>query len=822
MTDLRQDVHYALRGLRRNPVYGLVAVITLGLGIGANTAVFSVVNTILLKPLAYDDPQRVALLWTAFGPDLPQNWVSGPEFAEMREFSTQLEDIAVVVPTTLGFTGSGEPEQITAAGGSGALFRVLRVDAARGRLFGPDDDRLEAGRVAVLGDGFWRRRFGADPTVVGRTVNLSGQVYTIVGIMPAGFKLYHPEAQVPPVVDVWVPLVPLLGNDYRQLQRGSHFLRAFARIRPGATLAQAQADMAAVAARIREGSPDYYDFEGWGITVLSLHGDLVRDVKPALIILLGAVAFVLLIACVNVANLQLARAAAREREIAVRTALGASARRLVRQLLTESTVLAAVGAVVGLAVAFGLIRLLGAIAPPGLPRRDEIGIDGAVLLFTAAAGIVTGLLFGLAPALYGTRESLVESLREGGRGGTSGVGGRRIRTGLVVTEVALALVLLVGAGLMLKSFSRLLRSDPGYATDSRLTARIALPAAKYDSTHKVVAFYDRLLERVAALPGVSSAGVISHLPLSASYASGTTVVNESRTVEPGDFPYAGVEADRRWVSPDYFATMGVQVVRGRTFTAADDINAPLVAVVDEEFVRRFWPTEEPLGKRIAIDGFGSPESLRWRDVVGVVRHSKHYNLSSVGREQVYVAYRQGGPTTMYLALRTARDPLAMTAAVRNEVWSIDPDQPLSDIRSMEERVSGAVAQPQFNLVLLATFAAIALTLAAVGIYGIMSYVVTQRTPELGIRMALGATHGEVRTLVVRQGMTLVAGGAAIGLGAALGLSRILRALLYDVSPADPVTYVGVALLLGGVAAVASFLPARRATRIEPVEVLRNE
>jgi putative ABC transport system permease protein len=823
MSDFREDIRYSLRGLRRNPVYALVAVLTLALGIGANTAVFSVVNGILLKPLAYDDPQRVALLWTAFGPDLPQNWVSGPEFTEMREFATQFEDIAVVVPTTLGLTGSGEPEQITAAAGSGALFRVLRVDAAQGRLFGPDDDRLGADRVVVLGDGFWRRRFGADPAIVGRTVNLSGQAYTVIGIMPAGFKLYHPEAQVPPVVDVWAPLVPVLGTDYPGLNRGSHFLRAFARLKPGVTLAQAQEDMARAASLIRERSPDYYDFDGWGITVISLHGDLVNDVKPALVILLGAVGFVLLIACVNVANLQLARAAAREREIAVRSALGASGRRLVRQLLTESTVLAAIGAVVGLGLAFGLIQLLGAIAPPGLPRRDEIGIDASVLAFTGLAALVTGVLFGLVPALYGTRESLVESLKEGGRGSSGGRGGKRIRMGLVVTEVALALVLLVGAGLMLKSFGRLLRSDPGYATDDLLTLRIALPGAKYDSTHKIVSFYDRLLERVAVLPGVASAGVISHLPLSASYASGTTIVNESRTVQAeGNFPYAGIEADRRWVSPEYFRTMGVQVVRGRAFTPADDINAPLVALVDEEFVRRFWPGEEPLGKRVAIGGFGSPEGPAWREVIGVVRHSRHYSLNSVGREQVYLAYRQGGPGTMYLALRAAGDPLGLTGQVRNEVWTIDPDQPVSDISSMEQRVSGAVSQPQFNLVLLATFASIALALAAVGIYGVMSYAVALRTPELGIRMALGATQREVRGLVVRQGMALVAGGAAIGLGAALGLSRVLRALLYDVSPADPLTYLGVALLLGGVALLASFIPAARATRIQPIAVLRNE
>lgn len=821
MEALLQDLRYTFRSFKHNPVFVSVAALTLALGIGANTAVFSVVNGVLLRPLPYEDPDRLALIWTNFGADLPQNWVSGPEYAEMQEFATLFDAIAVVAPTTVSFTGLGEPEQIDAAAASGTFFRVMRVRPLYGRLIGPDDDTPASNPVAVLGHGFWRRRFGADPAMVGQTITANGTTYTVIGVLPPGFAVRHPDAQFPDAIDVWVPMVPVFGTTYPELNRGSHFLRAFGRLADDVSLEQAQTDMDRVALQIQEQSPDYYDFPGWGVTVLSLHADLVEDVRPALLILLGAVGFVLLIACVNVANLQLTRAAGREREIAVRTAIGADRTRLVRQLLTESVVLALVGGLLGLVLAFGLIRVVMAVAPSDLPLRDVVGVDGSVLWYTLAIALVTGVLFGLAPVVYGMRQSIVGSLKEGGRGATSGVGGRRVRTALVVAEVALALVLLVGAGLMIRSLDNLLRANPGYRTDNLLTMRIALPSSRYDGPAQQ-AFYSQLLERVRALPGVSQAGAISHLPLSGSYTSGTTRVNESRTVTPvhgAQHPF--IEADRRWVTPEYFETMGVQLLQGRTFNAFDGSAAPLVAMVDEEFVRRFWPTEEPIGKRVAINRNDEGE-LIWREVIGVVRHSKHYDLSTVGREQVYFPHPQFPVGTMYLAVRTASDPVALTSSIRGEVWALDSDQPVSDVQTMRDRVGSAVAQPRFNLLLLVTFAGIALLLATVGIYGVISYSVGQRTHEIGVRMALGASRQNVRFLVFRQGMLLTLIGVGVGLLAAFGLSRLLTALLYGVSPADPVTYGGVAVLLSAVAAAACLLPAGRATRVEPLAVLRDE
>ncbi len=821
MDDFWNDIRYAVRAFAHNPVFLFVAVLTLALGIGANTAVFSVVNGVLLRPLPYDDPDRLTVIWTNFGPDLPQNWVSGPEFEEMREMNTLFDGIAVVAPTTLAITGVGEPEQVGAAAASGSFFQVMGVEPLHGRLFAAADDTPSAERVMVLSHGFWRQRFGGDPGALSRTMTANGITYTIVGVLPPDFRIRHPDAQFPAQIDLWTPMVPAFGTPYSELSRGSHFLRGFGRLKADVTLAQAQTDLDRVAVQMQERSPDYYDFEGWGLTVYSLHGDLVEEVRPALVILLGAVGFVLLIACVNVANLQLTRAAGREREIAVRTALGASRTRLIRQLLTESLMLATLGGIGGLLLAFGLVRLVLVIAPANLPLRDTISIDGPVLLYTLGIAVLTGVVFGLAPVAYGLKQSIVSSLKEGGRGATTGLSGKKLRTSLVVAEVALALVLLVGAGLLIKSLNRLLDTDPGYRTEQVLTMRIALPASRYDGEQQRV-FYDELLRSVQALPGVASAGLISHLPLSGAYASGTTRVNESQTVEPehGD-NFASIEADRRWVSPDYFQTMGVSLMRGRTFSPFDGPEASLVAIVDEEFVRRFWPTEQPIGKRVAINR-DDDGNLVWREVVGVVRHSKHYNLSSVGREQVYFPYRQMPLTTMYLAIRTSGEPLALARAVRSEVWAIDPDQPVSDVETMGARVSAAVSQPRFNLALLAAFAAIALSLAAVGIYGVIAYSVRQRTHEIGVRMALGATRDAVRGLVFRQGMRLTLIGVATGLVAAIVLTRLLTALLYGVSPADPMTYGVVVLLLATVAAAACVFPASRATRVDPLAVLREE
>jgi predicted permease len=818
---LIQDLRYAVRTLLKNRAFTAVAVITLGLGIGANTAVFSVINTVLLRSLPYDQPEQLTVVWTNFGRDLPQNWISGPEYGEMLEFNTTFEDIAVALPSSANLTGDGNPEQISAGIASANLFSVLRVQPAMGRLFIAEDDRPGAELVAVISDGFWRRRFGGDPTIVGRTIDLDGDPYTVIGILPPGFKILHPDAQFPAEIDVWIALLPAYSGffgrpiTYAEMSRGSHGMRGFGRLKPGVTLAQARADMDAVANAMRERTPDYYDFEGWGLTVYSLHGDLVEEVRPALLVLLGAVGFVLLIAVVNVANLSLARATAREREIAVRTALGAGRRRLMGQLLTESVVLSLIGGFVGLATAFGLVRALAIFAPADLPRRGDIGIDGGVLVFTLGVSLVAGLLFGLAPALHGARGRLVESLKEGGRGSSVGVRGGRARSALVAAEVALAVVLLVGAGLMVKSFARLMETDPGYRTEDLLTLSISLPGSYSDQA--TASFYDRLITQVAGLPGVESVGAISHLPLSNAYYSGTTQVDESATLPEDE---RSIEADRRFVSPEYFQTMGVSLLSGRFFTEADNTDAPLVAMVDEEFVKRFWPTEEPIGKHVAISWTDAGPA--WREVVGVVRHSKHYNLSTVGREQVYFPYKQEPRSRMFLAVRTAVDPLSLAGAVRNEVWTIDPDQPVADVQAMGQRVGAAVAQPRFNLLLLGGFAVLALALAAVGIYGVISYSVSQRSHEIGVRIALGAETGQVVALVLRQGLGVVLVGLGIGTAAALSLSRLMSSLLFDVRATDPVTYVLVVAGLAAVGAAACYLPARRATRVEPVHVLTSE
>ncbi len=821
LLSLLQDLRYAVRRLRQAPGFTLLAVLTLGLGIGANTAVFSVVNTVLLRPLPYTDPDRLTLIWTNFGIDLPQNWLSGPEFDELREFNTTFQEVGVVVPTTASMVGAGEPEQLDVAAASGAFFSVLDVEPQIGRLTTEADDYGAADKVLVLSDGFWKRRFGADPGIIGTTLNLDGQVFTVVGVLPSGFEILHPDAQFPKSVDVWVPLVPLFAslyglNDYSDAPRASHGLRGFGRLKPGVTLARAQADMDAVAGAIREKSPEYYDFDGWGITVLSMHGDLVEDVRPALIVLLGAVGFVLLIACVNVANLMLVRAAGRQREIAVRAALGAGRRRLIRQLLTESVTLGVVGGLLGLALAVVLVRMVTAFAPANLPRGEETALDVGVLLFTLVVSVVTGLVFGLLPALFAGREDLVESLKEGGRGASAGLRGRRVRTGLVVAEVALALVLLAGAGLMVRSFGRLLDSDAGYNPKNVLTLHVPLPMST--GGERAVTFWDQLLTRTAALPGVVSAGAISQLPLSGSTMSGTTRIEKSETVPEDQRAW---EVDRRVVSPDYFRAMGVPVLRGRAFSEADNRAGQPVAIVDEVFVRHFWPNEDPIGQRIAINRDADGELL-WREVVGVVAHSRHNSIAAVGREQAYFPHKQYPSARMYLAVRTAVEPLSLARAVQREVWSLDGSQPVADVQTMEARVTAALAQPRFALLLLSSFAFLAIAMAAVGIYGVISYSVSQRSHEIGIRMAVGADRGTVVSYVMRQGLAVVALGLLLGAAAALGLTRLLGGLLYEVSASDPLTYAAGILLLSVVAALACGLPALRAARFQPVEVLRRE
>ncbi len=821
MDNLLQDIRYALRSLFKNRTITLLAVLTLGLGIGANTVVFSVFHAVLLRALPYKSPDRLVLLWTNFGADLPQNWISGPEFVEMREFANVFEEIGVVVPFNAGITGNGDPEEVGAAGASANFFEVLEVSAHRGRLFQDGDDAPGAPATVILSHAYWKRRFAEDPEIVGKKINLSGFPFQVIGVLPENFSILHPDAQFPRQIEVWTPLTTIFGaifgvDEYSRMPRGSHAMRGFGRLKPGVSMAQAQQDMDTVAAKIQEKSPNYYDFEGWGITAVSLHDDLVEEIRPALLVLLGAVGFVLLIACVNVANLLLTRSLGREREIAVRSALGASRLRLVRQLLTESLVLAFLGGAAGVVLALTLLRFFNLLAPGSIPRIGEVSVSMDVLLFTVGCCLATGILFGLAPASHALKEDLVNSLKEGARGASHGLKGQRLRGLLVAAEVALAVILLVGAGLMIRSFSRLLDTDPGYRSEQLLTLRVNLSPARYSEDSTRTAFFDQLLQRVRALPGVRSAGAISQLPLSGQAMSGTTAVRQSQTL-PHD-QLAG-EIDRRIVTPGYFESMGVRLIAGRFFDDRDHAQAPPVAIVDEEFARRFWPQEEPLGQHISIN-FGPDR--RWREVVGVVAHSRHNNVRTIGRGQAYFPLPQQPFSSMYLAIRSQGDPEPLAESVRQEVLRLDPDQPVSDVAAMQQRFDDSVSQTRFTFLLLAGFAGLALLLAAVGIYGVMSYTVTQRRSEIGIRMALGANSGRVSGLILRQGLWLLAVGVVIGVPLAFGLSRFMRSVLYEVAPTDLTTYAAVLMVLILTGLVSCLFPALRASRTDPARVLQSE
>ncbi len=816
METLWQDLRYGARMLAKSPGFTAVAVLTLALGIGANTAIFSVVNGVLLRPLPYEEPGQLVRVWNQFlSEGVPQLWLSEPELIYYRKNTRALEGIAVYTTGGANLTGQGEALRVTAANVSANFFPLLRVDAFLGRTFTPEEDTPGNDRVIVLGHGFWQRRFGGDPTIIGETVSLSDNPYTVIGVMPSGFAF--PDGNV----DLWTPIAIGLANPGNA---GHHYLQPIARLKAGVTFGQGMADIQRTALQYaRENYLKATDEQlqqfGWGAYLVPLHESVVGDVRPALLILLGAVGFVLLIACANVANLLLARAAVREKEVAIRAALGAGRGRIIRQLLTESILLGLVGGAAGLLLAFWSLRVLVALGPENLPRLEEIGIDAGVLGFTLGVSLLTGIVFGLVPALPASRPDLHESLKEGGRS-AAGARHHRLRSLLVVSEVALALVLLIGAGLLIQSFSQLLAVAPGYQTENILTLRIALPRARYAEGHQIQSFYQQLNEKVKVLPGVESVGGISLLPLSGGSNSGTIWAENTpahAATNPGsNFPHR--ETDFRSVTPGYLETMGMTLVQGRSFTESDDSKAPLAAIVDESFARYFWPNESPIGKRVAF----ATREPQWRTIVGVVRHAKHYGLNIDGREQIYFPHAQRPRRTMYLSIRTAGEPQNMLNSVREQVRSLDPNLPLFNVATMEERLAESVAQPRFNVLLLGIFAAVALVLAAVGIYGVMSYSVSQRTHEIGIPMALGAQPADVLKLVVRQGMVLTLIGVAAGLAASFALTRFLSSLLYGVSATDPVTFAGVALLLAAVALAASYLPAQRATKGDPLVALRYE
>jgi putative ABC transport system permease protein len=813
MEGLVQDARYALRLLRRSPGFAAVAVLTLALGIGASSAIFSVVNAIVLQPLPYPHPERLVQLWMRFtGIGIPndRNWVSAPELMDL-ERNRSLSDIAAISDDSFNVTLGGAPQRIEAAVVSPGIFHLLGVRAQVGRTFLPEEGSVGRDRVVLLGDGIWRRRFGADRAVVGRQLTMNGQSFLIVGVLPPGF-------QYPREAEIWKPLA-LSSEDLSPDSRGNHGLQVIARIAPGLTLAQARTDMAAVSRRIIAEHPEYpYRQYNFAVLMIPLLEQQIGEIKTALWVLLAAVGFVLLIACANVANLLLARASAREREMAVRQALGVRRSRLVRQLLTESAILGLFGGAAGLAFAAWALRVLIALAATSFPRMSEVRLDLPVLLFTVLVSLATGLLFGLAPVVAVSRADTHSALKEGGRGGTAGAASRRLRGALVVLEVALALALLAGSGLLIRSFLHLQEVDGGFRADGVLTLRLALPEQKYSRPAQTRAFYRDLLGLVRRLPGVDAAGAASGLPLTGTGWSGTISV-DTRSVPPSE---TAPEADQRPVTPGYFEALRIPLLRGRTIDERDTETTAPVCVIDETMARTYWPHDDAVGKRIRRGGHLS--KAPWMTVVGVVRHVRYRTLESPSRVEVYWPYAQTpfAVGTMSLAIHAVVAPTSLAGAVRRAVQSLDPDQAVYRVRTMDEVASESVARRRLSMSLLAIFAGVALLLAAIGIYGIMSYTVAQRVHEMGIRMALGARGAQVVRLVLRQSVWLTLTGIVMGLAASLLLTRFISSLLFAVKAYDPLTFSAVATLLMLAALAASVVPAYRVTAVDPVNALREE
>jgi putative ABC transport system permease protein len=810
MGTLSQDLRYGARMLLKNPGFTAVAIVALALGVGANTAIFSVVNAVLLRPLQYPNAERIVAV-QELSEKGSRVQITAANFLDWRAQSASYEHLAAILTRTANLAAGDSSERIDLAMTSADFFEVFGVKPQLGRFFLPEEEKAGHSPVVVVSYALWQKQFGGDPSVIGKTLSLDGQTYSVVGVAPAGF-------QYPDKTAAWVPpvqRVPLISAQMDiERARGFGFLSAVGLLKPGVSVGQAHEEMTGITARLRQQYPatnnNRFD------RVVSLHTHLVGESSRALLLLLGAVALVLLIACANVANLLLARAASRQKEIAVRIALGATRLRLIRQLLSESVLLALVGGGAGLLLGSWGVALMKALLPVDFPRAQGIAVDLRVLGFTLLVSLLTGIIFGLAPALQYTNPDVNESLKESARGTAGGARRNRVRSLLIVSEVAISLVLLVGAGLLFRSFMRLQAVELGFRPQRVLTFRLTPSGANFSEDPQYVAFYKEVAERVKTLPGVETVGVINTLPLMKGPTAGFQV--EGRAPLTTDkWP----SVNYRSVSPDYFRAVNVPLIRGRMLDERDKMGSPLALVVNQSLARRDFPGEDPVGKRINMGSVSNGQPV-WFQIVGVVGDVRSLEIQTEPAPEIYTSYLQDPFAGMSYVVRSQVEPESLAGAVREAVRQIDKAQPVADVRAMEQIVSEASAQPRFNSLLLGVFASVALLLAAAGIYGVMSYGVTQRTHEIGVRLALGAQRGDVFKLIMGEGARLILAGVAIGLAAAFALTRVLASLLFGVTANDPATFAGVALFLFGVAALACYLPARRATRVDPMIALRYE
>lgn len=806
METLLQDIRFGIRMLGKHGAFTFVALLTLALGIGANTAIFSVVNAIVFRPLPYSAPQQLVGVWTK---DLKrpgsQYPASLPTFRDWQQQAHLFSGFAAYAFNRFHVSGNEGPDETRGALTTANFFEVMGVKPVLGRALQPADEHE---RVVVIGDELWRRRFNADKNVVGKTINLNSETFTVIGVMPASFRFPVPD------IELWSSLAPLYSLDSRSVgdwinNRSLNGYRVVGRLQEGVQQEQAQAEMNTIAERLAKDYPD--SNAGTGVVLVPLRTQMIGNYQKALVVLLVAVGFILLIACANVANLMMSRTAARDREIAIRRAMGAGQFRLIRQMLTESVLLSSLGGLIGLLLAAWGVQLLLGLTPKDIPRLEGVSVDRAALLFTLIVSLGTGVLFGLAPAWHARNLSLNESLREGGRGIAGLARVKRLRELLVMTEIALAVVLLIGAGLMLKSFARLTDVDPGFDPDNLLTMAVGLQFVRYQDPAKQVAFFDQALQRLRSLPGVVAAGACTSLPPSY-IQQGTGFTIEGRPQEPGIQPPSAIYMP---ATPGYLEALGIPLVRGRTIADADTAQAPGVVVINQTLASRFFPNEDPVGHRMTLSGV-------LRTIVGIVGDARYQGLGVEAGPQAYVPYAQSPFPGMRIVVRTTTDPTSLMSAVRAQIQSVDSEEGPTRFATMTQLLSESVAQPRFNTFLIGLFAVLAFILSAIGIYGVISYDVTQRTGEIGVRMALGAQRRDVLRLVLRQGFLLTIGGILAGLAGAILLTRFLTGLLFEVKPTDPLTYVVVATLLAFVAIAACLIPARRATKVDPLVALRYE